>query len=49
MAFQYFVQTGAKIERMETDSVLLIELGRETLAVARSLGRAGFHVIVDNS
>jgi hypothetical protein len=34
---------------MQTDSVLLIELGRETLAVARSLGRAGFHVIVGNS
>ncbi|MGK0249901.1 MAG: putative ATP-grasp superfamily ATP-dependent carboligase, partial [Oleispira sp.] len=34
---------------MQTDSVLLIELGRETLAVARSLGRAGFHVIVCNS
>ncbi|MEH6558937.1 MAG: ATP-grasp domain-containing protein [Oceanicoccus sp.] len=34
---------------MQTDSVLLIELGREALAVARSLGRAGFHVIVGNS
>lgn len=34
---------------MHTQSVLIIELSRESLAVARSLGSAGFHVIVGNS
>ncbi len=34
---------------MKNQSVLIIALSRETLTVARSLGRAGFHVIIGNS